>query len=85
MFVITETGHEPYLVTYESQVVDFAMDFAQEHGHYSGMEDWDEGNVREWITNEMEQKGYYTPAGETVLELYISGPEGHEFIVRRDK
>lgn len=79
MYVITETGTKPYIVSNEAQVVQYALDYAWKHGNYSGMEDWDEDNMRHWIRITLEQA---SPADDKILDLYISGPEGREFVVR---
>lgn len=77
MFTVTMTVQGSPVDFYardENHVLAYAMDYAREHGSFSGMEDWHEYSVREWIRRELEN--------ERVLDLYISGPEGHEFTVR---
>lgn len=73
-YLITENDNEPYVAWDEDIVVTHAVEYAREHGNYSGMEDWDEDNMIEWIGKELAETGR--------LDLYISGHEGHEFRVR---
>lgn len=74
-FIISETGREPYVTWDEDSVVIHALEYARENGPYSGMEEWDEENAGEWIRKELAEAG--------TLDLYISGPVGHEFRVRQ--
>jgi hypothetical protein len=73
MYYITETGHGTYMASYSRDVVRHALDFAREHGPYSGMEDLDEANMEECISWELDQTGK--------LDLYIGGPKDHYFTV----
>jgi hypothetical protein len=73
MYYITETGRETYAVDYPADVVHNALEFAREHGPYSGMGDWDEANMEECISWELDQTGK--------LDLYIGGPKDHYFTV----
>lgn len=82
MYTVTMTepqGDVDYMAN-EHLILALALDYVREHGPFSGMEDWDEDNMREWIDSQVE--ALYQQSIDSI-DLYISGPVGHSFTVVR--
>ncbi len=79
MFIVIMTGSENMWARDVDHAITYAMDYARPHGPYSDMEDWPQEAVENWIRRDLERSDRHP--GYPLLDLYISGPEGHSFTV----